>query len=510
MIEKKEIRRKAKRKNFVAFFFAIFLLGLLFNLIIFNNAEAEEGNECSACEKTELSLIKERFSGEMHVLEQYFPVVKNCLNINFSRNLRQGMSGKDVKCLQTILNLEEETQIAETGAGSPGKETEYFGSLTKNAVNRFQTLHQEDILHPLGLTQATGFAGERTRIKLNNILIDAFKQSLTALENIISELDNISQKIVEIKEKQEAEKEKEAEEAEEEKEKPDALEEEEEEEIETETETETEGENQGQIFIGGGGGANASDPEPECSADNLDLCDTEGECSSAELYWYEEACHIEPEPVLEAPTVVLLEEESVTYNSAVLRGEITSLGDYSTVEALFEWKEQGGTWQETTRQTLSSLGVFDFSLTGLEPGTTYEFRAVLKYNGETVCSYQMSINSLACRTVTSGSQTYNVTTKTNPKITQVIINPLDVTAGDSATVSVEINDEQGNPISAVEGEFILDETTTPFDLSLINGTSTNGTWQGEWTSPADFCRNYQLSISATSDSGTTEIVLTFL
>ena len=73
----------------------------------------------------------------------------------FTRNLGLGMSGSDVRALQQQLNLRG-FPLAPTGAGSHGKETTYFGSLTKAAVTRFQKANN---------LPATGFFGPLTRNK---------------------------------------------------------------------------------------------------------------------------------------------------------------------------------------------------------------------------------------------------------------------------------------------------------------------------------------------------------
>ena len=75
-----------------------------------------------------------------------------------TRNLQVGLVGQDVHCLQRYLNWSG-YRIAESGPGSLGQETMYYGSLTRAAVVRWQEANATNILVPLGLTQGTGFWG---------------------------------------------------------------------------------------------------------------------------------------------------------------------------------------------------------------------------------------------------------------------------------------------------------------------------------------------------------------
>ncbi len=96
------------------------------------------------------------------------PIV--CQGVTFTRSLSQQMIGDDVKCLQGILNQSSDTQVAASGVGSPGQETSYFGALTTTAVIRFQEKYRSEILTPVGLFNGTGYVGNSTIAKLNQLI----------------------------------------------------------------------------------------------------------------------------------------------------------------------------------------------------------------------------------------------------------------------------------------------------------------------------------------------------
>ena len=82
----------------------------------------------------------------------------NTTKYNFKRNLSLHMTGQDVKALQQYLNANGFV-ISKTGAGSPGKETTLFGTLTYKALVKFQK--------SIGWS-GTGFFGPMTRAYIAN------------------------------------------------------------------------------------------------------------------------------------------------------------------------------------------------------------------------------------------------------------------------------------------------------------------------------------------------------
>jgi hypothetical protein len=87
----------------------------------------------------------------------------------FTRVLRLGDSGSDVKKLQEFLNAKGFT-VSQSGPGSAGNETTFFGRATEAAVKKFQEAYADQILTPLGLKSGTGIFGAATRKMANSLL----------------------------------------------------------------------------------------------------------------------------------------------------------------------------------------------------------------------------------------------------------------------------------------------------------------------------------------------------
>ncbi|MEX2405245.1 MAG: Ig-like domain-containing protein, partial [Candidatus Paceibacterota bacterium] len=89
----------------------------------------------------------------------FYPKSADC---TYTHDLDLGDFHDETRCLQKYLNANG-FLVAETGPGSPGNETTYFGSLTKQALIQFQEAYADEILTPLGLQSGTGYFGPSTR-----------------------------------------------------------------------------------------------------------------------------------------------------------------------------------------------------------------------------------------------------------------------------------------------------------------------------------------------------------
>jgi peptidoglycan hydrolase-like protein with peptidoglycan-binding domain len=110
--------------------------------------------------------VAEVFSGESAVSAPVAGSMAILSGGKFIRGLNLKATGSDVRTLQQVLNSDPDTSIASEGVGSPGKETSYFGSLTQNAVQKFQEKYGIAVDGDAGY----GYVGPKTRAKLNEII----------------------------------------------------------------------------------------------------------------------------------------------------------------------------------------------------------------------------------------------------------------------------------------------------------------------------------------------------
>ncbi len=99
-----------------------------------------------------------------------FPSVASTSGVTkFSRTLKIGSTGADVKALQKFLNANGFT-VATTGAGSIGNETTVFGKKTAVAVKKFQEKYADKVLKPAGFKKGTGIFGPISIQTVHNLI----------------------------------------------------------------------------------------------------------------------------------------------------------------------------------------------------------------------------------------------------------------------------------------------------------------------------------------------------
>ncbi len=134
--------------------------------------EGDEGDEGNNEDEDESVLIEELkaqiadLKARVTTLRAQIAAIIGGDNQDFLENLYFGLSNNDIRRLQEFLKSQGEDIYPE------GLVTGYFGPLTEAAVIRFQEKYKDEVLEPLGLNRGTGFVGEKTREKMNEILAD--------------------------------------------------------------------------------------------------------------------------------------------------------------------------------------------------------------------------------------------------------------------------------------------------------------------------------------------------
>jgi hypothetical protein len=108
-----------------------------------------------------------------------------CTQAVLNQNLRRGDRGEAVADLQRFLNADADTQVAETGPGSPGKEVSVYNQNTTQAVTRFQEKYLGSVSGEPGVwgVQERQQARELCLAEGNRTLIEDYKD----LENNLSD-----------------------------------------------------------------------------------------------------------------------------------------------------------------------------------------------------------------------------------------------------------------------------------------------------------------------------------
>jgi len=108
-----------------------------------------------------------------------------------------------------------------------------------------------------------------------------------------------------------------------------------------------------------------------------------------------------------------------------------------------------------------------------------------------------------------GRQTYYIQTGSHsPQMMEAVIDPLDVKVGDIQVMSLTIRDTY--PIQLVEAKVETDTGIKTYVLSLIEGTDTDGRWQGSWEVHDTHSATYRTTFEATNTNNeTSQVTLTW-
>ncbi len=78
----------------------------------------------------------------------------------------------------------------------------------------------------------------------------------------------------------------------------------------------------------------------------------------------------------ELPSIRAESVTDVTHSSAVLTANVESLGIEDEINIYFKYRAENEDWRKTPKEVLESEGEYTRKIEGLEPDTTYEFKAV--------------------------------------------------------------------------------------------------------------------------------------
>jgi len=162
------------------------------------------------------------------------------------------------------------------------------------------------------------------------------------------------------------------------------------------------------------------------------------------------------------PTVETRPASSISQTAAFLNGRVVNDGGSTILERRFDW----GTTSSCADGWTASVGVsgdyFAFYLTGLNPGTTYYFRAWAKN------SAGWGHGSVLSFTTSQAADT------TKPTVNSLSVSPSSVILGSSFSIYYSVSDTGGSGLNRVELWRANDSGGSPTGWSEVKRTSASG------------------------------------
>ncbi len=98
-----------------------------------------------------------------------------------------------------------------------------------------------------------------------------------------------------------------------------------------------------------------------------------------------------------------------------------------------------------------------------------------------------------------GPQTYSIGMKGTPEMYEVWFNTIDPKEG-TQTVKLKVRNKLGK-VSSVTATVKTDKLSKKYNLSLADGTTSDGGWTGSWTLNDTYNKNFMVTFSASDDRG---------
>lgn len=103
-----------------------------------------------------------------------------------------------------------------------------------------------------------------------------------------------------------------------------------------------------------------------------------------------------------------------------------------------------------------------------------------------------------------GDITVSISSQNNPQMMQATINPFDPNLGDTQSFSLYIRDTSGSYISSVKLTVNSDSGSQSYDLSLLSGSNTLGTWSVNIKAPS-YEKTYTIKFTAVNSAGVVSV-----